>query len=253
MTVATTAIQECVKSYLLADPTLADRRIAKLCNTSHHYVNKLRKKFVHEKGGSPEEKGKEEERREDAKEARRYEGAGISKGVKKRGKDYADSIEKLGEKASRLIDVLIDLGLNSMLMAFQYANIDPKDILGKVEELEDPDKLKEFVRKHLVAMVEASTDATKAILEREEKIRQLEADLKASHAEIESMKKINKDLSYKLRIAEMLIAKHDLQAEYVLALTKASLSYAIYNMLSETTQTEPQAQKATAQKEQLDK
>jgi hypothetical protein len=231
MVEVTTSLQECIMNYLVKDPTMSDGQIAKLCGTSHQYVNKLRKKLAAKMESSQSEEG-----RDGGEKGRKYVGTGISEVMKALGKEYAETIEKLGEKRTWFTSVLVDLGFESILMAFQYARIDPKDIPRKIEEFDDPEKFKEFVRKYLAAMIESSTDATNAILERDKRIKQLETALKVITTLFGGLKRRVEELALKMNIAEMLISKYGLQEEYIQMLMQADIINALTRIPVETKQ-----------------
>jgi uncharacterized protein YutE (UPF0331/DUF86 family) len=225
------AARECIETHYAKNPNLSAYEIAKLCNCDPSYVYRVLDKItreakrlaeeISEKGLTPSLK------REVREETRRFVGTGISEVLKALGREYAETIEKLSEKRSWFTAVLVDLGFESMLMAFQYAKVDPKDVLRKVEEFDDPDKFKEFVRRHLAAMIEASADAVKAIVERDKRIRQYENALRVLSAISAGLKKTVDDLTLKLNMAEMLISKYNLQEEYVNTLMQANIIHAL--------------------------
>ena len=181
------------------------------------------------------------------KDTKRYAGPGTSEAVRALGRDYAETIEKLSEKRSWFTSVLMDLGFEAMLIAFQFAKIDPKDIAKKVEEFDDPEKFKEFVRKHLAAMIEASTDATSAILERDKKIKQLEEVARVLSAIAAGLRRTIDYVSLKLNVAETLISKYNLQEEYINMLMQANIIQVLTNALFKPAQSQTQTQKATAE------
>jgi hypothetical protein len=236
--------RECVETHFVKNPDLSPSELARLCGISRQYAYMLKKEIMAQGGKLGEEvrnkelpPGVKKEIKEEIKETRRFVGTGISEVMKALGREYAETIEKLSEKRSWFTAVLVDLGFESMLMAFQYAKVDPKDILRKVEEFDDPDKFKEFVRRHLAAMIEASADAVKAVLERDKRIQQLENALRVLSAITAGLKKTVDDLTLKLNMAEMLISKYNLQEEYVNTLMQANIIHALTRIPLETTQT----------------
>jgi hypothetical protein len=243
----TTEKQKCIVKHLLEDPTLSERQIARLCDSTQQYVNWLRKKLMRELHGSSKIEEKKKEYNKEVRDTKKYAGPGTSEAVRALGKDYAETIEKLSEKRSWFTNVLVDLGFESMLMAFQFAKIDPKDIPRKVEEFDNPEKFKEFVRKYLTAMIEASSDATSAILERDKKIRQLENTVKIAAELLKAQKRVIEELLLKINIAETLISRYGLQDEYIQTLMQANIIQVLTNALFEPAQSQPQAQKATAE------
>jgi len=48
----TTEKQKCIVKHLLEDPTLSERQIARLCDSTQQYVNWLRKRLMRELHGS---------------------------------------------------------------------------------------------------------------------------------------------------------------------------------------------------------
>jgi transcriptional regulator with XRE-family HTH domain len=258
--------RECVETHYLKNPNLTVSDLARLCGVHKSTVSRILQKIREEasaevkklkealekpelaeiierelekRRGAKSKSGEEGETRERV----RFVGTGISEVLKELGKDYAETVKILSEKRSWFTSVLVDLGFESMLMAFQYAKVDPKDIARKVEEFDNPEKFKEFVRKHLAAMVEASADAVNAILERDKRIRQLENALRVVSAIAAGLKRTVDDLAFKLNIAESLISRYGLHEEYVNALMQANIVHALTRVPLESPQ-EPQAQVA---------
>ena len=246
---AAVSARECVETHFAKNPNLTSSELAKLCGITRQYAHMLRNKIITEARRLAEDVREKEltpalkkEVKRESEETRRFIGTGISEVLKALGREYAETIEKLSEKRSWFTAVLVDLGFESMLMAFQYAKIDPKDILRKVEEFDDPDRFKEFVRRHLAAMIEASADAVKAIVERDKRIQQLENVIRVLSAVSAGLKKTVDDLTLKLNMAEMLISKYNLQEEYVNTLMQANIIHALTRIPLEA----PQLQEAVA-------
>jgi transcriptional regulator with XRE-family HTH domain len=260
--------RECVETHYLKNPNLSVSDLARLCGVHKSTVSRILQKIRSEAQREVEKLKEALERPEiaemierelekrrgargrsaeegETRERVRFVGTGISEVLKELGKDYAETVRILSEKRSWFTSVLVDLGFESMLMAFQYAKIDPKDILRKVEEFDDPDKFKEFVRRHLAAMIEASADAVSAILERDKRIRQLENALKVASAIAAGLRKTVEDLTLKLNVAEALISRYGLQDEYVSALMQANIVHALTKIPFEA----PQAQVAQGKEE----
>jgi len=244
---AAVSARECVETHFAKNPNLTSSELAKLCGITRQYAHMLRNKIITEARRLAEDVREKEltpalKKEVKSEETRRFIGTGISEVLKALGREYAETIEKLSEKRSWFTAVLVDLGFESMLMAFQYAKIDPKDILRKVEEFDDPDRFKEFVRRHLAAMIEASADAVKAIVERDKRIQQLENVIRVLSAVSAGLKKTVDDLTLKLNMAEMLISKYNLQEEYVNTLMQANIIHALTRIPLEA----PQLQEAVA-------
>jgi cell division septum initiation protein DivIVA len=121
------------------------------------------------------------------------------------------------------------------MMAFQFARVEPKDIPKKIEEFEDADKFVDFVNKNLYAMIQASTDAVKAIIERDEKIRKYEDAIKLMAMIIKAQRKAVSELSRKMQIAQAILTRYGLLEEFMFA----SAQYSVLEALAVTSEKPP--------------
>jgi len=137
--------------------------------------------------------------------------------------EYAEMIKQLTEKTKWFNQALVEIGFNSLLAAFQYARIDPKEIAEKVEEFKDPREFVDFVMNYIYAMIEASSEGVKAIVERDMKIDKYEKALRILGAMVRAREKVIRDLTRNLQVANAILTKYGLMDEYVAASVQAQL------------------------------
>jgi hypothetical protein len=137
--------------------------------------------------------------------------------------EYAELVKQLTEKTKWFNQALVEIGFNSLLAAFQYARIDPKEIAEKVEEFKDPEEFVGFVMKYIYAMIEASSESVKAIVERDAKIEKYEKALRILGAMVRAREKVIRDLTRNLQVANAILTKYGLMDEYVAASVQAQL------------------------------
>jgi len=142
-------------------------------------------------------------------------GAGFSEVLKALGSEYSEIIKAITEKTRWFTDALVNIGWISTMMALQYARVDPKDISKKVEEFQDAGSFVEFVKKNLSAMVEASSDAVNAILERDKELSKYRNAVEMAKVLINVYRSSVKELIKQLEIAKNIITKYGLTEEYV--------------------------------------
>jgi AcrR family transcriptional regulator len=161
-------------------------------------------------------------------------GAGINEILRAINQDYAETIRMLGSKTHWFQEALLEIGWISMVMAFQYAKIDVKDLPNKVEEFKDADNFVSFVTQYLVAMVQSSKEGVEAILERDREISKLRDAVKILAAMVKGLKKLNNDLTKQNEIMSNILSNRGLMEEYIEALNQKALLEAITQMSQST-------------------
>jgi len=161
-------------------------------------------------------------------------GAGFSEILKAINQDYAETIRMLGSKTHWFQEALLEIGWISMVMAFQYAKIDVRDLPNKVEEFKDADNFVSFVTQYLVAMVQSSKEGVEAILERDREIAKLRDAVKILAAMVKGLKKLNNDLTKQNEIMSNILSNRGLMEEYIEALNQKALLEAITQMSQST-------------------
>ena len=237
---------ECVRKML--EVTNNKTEIAEKCGISrrlvYNYINFLEKfkemykdiPEVKKLKEEPEPKEpKEPQPKEEKREERRYVGTGISEVMKVLGREYAEIISTVTERTKWFTEALVKIGWSSTMMAFQFARVEPKDIPRKVGEFEDADKFVDFVNRNLYAMIQASTDAVKAIIERDEKIRKYEDAIKLMAMIIKAQRKAVSELSRKMQIAQAILTRYGLLEEFMFA----SAQYSVLEALAVTSEKPP--------------
>jgi predicted hydrocarbon binding protein len=225
--------------------------IAEKCNISrrqlYRYIEFLEKfkemykdvsehvKKLREEKPEPKEPKEPQQTKEEKREERRYVGTGISEVMKVLGREYAEIISTVTERTKWFTEALVKIGWSSTMMAFQFARVEPKDIPRKVGEFEDADKFVDFVNRNLYAMIQASTDAVKAIIERDEKIRKYEDAIKLMAMIIKAQRKAVSELSRRMQIAQAILTRYGLLEEFMFA----SAQYSVLEALTVTSEKPP--------------
>jgi hypothetical protein len=80
------------------------------------------------------------------------------------GQEYADIIRMVMERTGWFTEALVNIGWWSVLAAFQYTRVEPKDIPRKIEQYKDSEAFVKDVTNYLMAMIQASSDAVNTIM-----------------------------------------------------------------------------------------
>jgi len=161
-------------------------------------------------------------------EERRFTGTGISEVMRTLGREYSEILKVTLEKTAWFNKALVEVGWISTLMAFQYARVDPKDVARKVEEFKDPENFVDFVVRHLQAMLQASADAVKAIIERDERIEFLDRVVQELAERAKSYRRAARNISLSLGIqleaARIVLSRYNLLQEYLTTLAELGVA-----------------------------
>ena len=189
------------------------------CGVDKRTVRKLMKQAGISAGGR-REAGEEEDSGRQSRTAPAGRGDAVQKTL---AAEYAELIRQVAEKTRWFNQALVDIGFRSLLAAFQYAKIDPRDVAEKVEEFKDPGEFVEFVMKHIYAMIEASSDSVRAIVERDMTLEKYEKAVRILGAMVKSRDKVIRDLARNLQVANAILTRYGLMDEYITASVQAQL------------------------------
>jgi transposase-like protein len=172
-------LRRMVELVVAGDSTISS--IAKKLGKSMSTVNKLAGRFVEvyrKIFGESEVKTEAVEKKpRETKETRepRVRGSGINEVLRVLGQEYAEVIKHVTEKVDWFTDVVVDIGFYSVIAAFQFARVDPKTVLEKIEGFKDPEEFKKEVLKYLEAMIRAGTEGAETIKRLQDEVNRLNA------------------------------------------------------------------------------
>jgi len=140
---------------------------------------------------------------------------GVAEVLKVLGEEYSAILKSVTEKTRWFTDALVNIGWFSTVAAFQFAKVDPKDIPMKVAEFADANNFVRFVVRSLSAMIEASSDSAKAIMEREAELTRYRNALKVMAFIASALRKQLRSVAAQLQIAHNIISRYGLLEEYL--------------------------------------
>jgi len=159
---------ECVETLLEQGRTYDE--IQMICGVSRATIAKISKQL---QSRSRESGGQSTDTEDRGEKGRRFVGSGISEVLKTLGREYANVIKHVTEKVDWFTDAVMDIGFHTIIAAFQFARIEPKEFMRKVEEFKSAEEFKKHVLKYLDAMLKASSEGVERIVKLEEENRKL--------------------------------------------------------------------------------
>jgi len=187
------------------NPDITTSELERSLGIDKSTINKVIKRYYNEVMGRsasvakpPREEGAKVE---EARSATRVGGgggaAGFAEVMRTLGREYAEVLKKVTEKVDWFTDVVMDIGFNTVLAAFQFAKIPPERFMDKVEEFKDPNEFKAHVLSYLDAMLKSSSDGAARLVELEDERRRLEAYSKLLESMyMEAIEQRNKSVMY---------------------------------------------------------
>jgi hypothetical protein len=209
--------EECVKK--LHAEGVSYRKIAEICGGSKDKVLRFVKQL---KGGSQRETGQERPGR--GEEARGSPSGAMTREIYRvLGREYASILETVLEKTSWFNEALVSIGWWSMIAAFQYARIDPKDIPRRIEQYKDAEAFVKDVTSYLTAMIQASSDAVNTITSLQREAERYKNVARILAGIVNGLKLQLRDTTRKLEIAQALLSRYGLLEEYANAVAQLTI------------------------------
>jgi len=136
-----------------------------------------------------QEKEKEEKKKEKRTRESSYQQAGTGRKITLEALDrsHAKLVQNITERVSWFADVLNEIGFYATLIAMQQAKVPPAELYDRILDFKDPQEFADFVREHLVALLEAKEEAQK-IIEYRKKLDVMDAKLAMLEEIIEQLK-----------------------------------------------------------------
>jgi hypothetical protein len=212
--------EECVKK--LYAEGVSYRKIAEVCGGSKDKVLRFVKQL---KGGSQRETGQERPSRgEQVAEARGSPSGAMTREIYRvLGHEYASILKTVLEKTSWFNEALVSIGWWSMIAAFQYARIDPKDIPRRVEQYKDAEAFVKDVTNYLTAMIQASSDAVNTITSLQREVERYKNAARVLAGIVNALKLQLRDTTRKLEVAQALLSRYGLLEEYANAVAQIAI------------------------------
>lgn len=101
---------------------------------------------------------------------------------------HAKIVRNVTEHLEWFADVVNELGFFAVIIAMQAANIPPEELYGRILQFRDPQEFSEYVKDHLIALLEAAEDAKK-LIELRKKLDALDFKLAVLEEALEEIKK----------------------------------------------------------------
>jgi transposase-like protein len=203
---------------------LSVTEIAKACriprSTVHHYIKLLRG----EAQSRPRSSGAQPSQPETAPVARGSPEGGMTREIYRvLGHEYASLLKTVLEKTSWFNEALVEIGWWSIIAAFQYARIDPKDIPKRIEQYKDAEAFIKDVTNYLTAMIQASSDAVNTITSLQREVERYKNVARVLAGIVNALKLQLRDTTRKLEIAQALLSRYGLLEEYANAVAQLAI------------------------------
>ena len=201
------------------------RDIAKICGfsssaTVHYYIKKLRG----EAQSRPRSSRAQPSQAETPPVARGSPEGGAFRDIYRiLGQEYASMLKTVMDKTGWFTEALVSIGWWSMIAAFQYARIDPKDISRRVEQYKDAEAFVKDVINYLTAMIQASSDAVNTITSLQREVERYKNVARVLAGIVNGLKLQLHDTTRKLEIAQTLLSRYGLLEEYANAVAQLAI------------------------------
>jgi hypothetical protein len=139
------------------------------------------------------------------------------------GQEYASTLKTVLEKTSWFNEALVSIGWWSMIAAFQYARIDPKDIPKRVEQYKDAEAFVRDVTNYLTAMIQASSDAVNTITSLQREAERYRNASRVLGGIVNALRLQLRDTTRKLEVAQALLSRYGLLEEYANAVAQIAI------------------------------
>lgn len=139
------------------------------------------------------------------------------------GQEYASMLKTVMDKTGWFTEALVSIGWWSMIAAFQYARIDPKDIPRRVEQYKDAEAFVRDVTNYLTAMIQASSDAVNTITSLQMDVERYKNASRVLAGIVNALKLQLRDTTRKLEVAQALLSRYGLLEEYANAVAQIAI------------------------------
>jgi hypothetical protein len=139
------------------------------------------------------------------------------------GQEYAGIIRMVVEGAGWFVEALVNIGWWSVLAAFQYARIEPKDIPRRIEQYKDAKAFVRDVTNYLTAMIQASSDAVNTITNLQREVGRYRGVAKVLAGIVKGLRLQLRNTTQRLEVAQAILLRYDLLEEYANAIAQLAI------------------------------
>jgi hypothetical protein len=139
------------------------------------------------------------------------------------GQEYADIIRMVTEKTGWFTEALVNIGWWSVLAAFHYVRVEPKDIPRKIEQYKDSEAFVKDVTNYLTAMIQASSDAVNTIMNLQREVERYRNAAKVLAGIVKGLRLQLRNTTQRLEVAQALLSRYDLLEEYASAIAQLAI------------------------------
>jgi hypothetical protein len=139
------------------------------------------------------------------------------------GQEYADIIRMVVEGAGWFTEALVNIGWWSVLAAFQYVRVGPKDIPRKIEQYRDSEAFVRDVTNYLTVMIHASSDAVNTIARLQREVERYRNVAKVLADIVKGLRLQLRNTTQRLEVAQALLLRYDLLEEYANAIAQLAI------------------------------
>jgi hypothetical protein len=139
------------------------------------------------------------------------------------GQEYADIIRMVTERTGWFTEALVNIGWWSVLAAFQYARIEPKDIPRRIERYRDAEAFVRDVTNYLTAMIQASSDAVNTITNLQREVGRYRGVAKVLADIVKGLRLQLRNTTRRLEVAQAILLRYDLLEEYANAIAQLAI------------------------------
>jgi hypothetical protein len=139
------------------------------------------------------------------------------------GQEYADIIRMVTERTGWFVEALVNIGWWSVVAAFQYARIEPKDIPRRIERYRDSEAFVRDVTNYLTAMIQASSGAVNTITNLQREAERYRNVAKVLAGIVNGLRLQLRNTTQRLEVAQALLSRYDLLEEYASAIAQLAI------------------------------
>jgi hypothetical protein len=139
------------------------------------------------------------------------------------GREYAGIIRMVAEETGWFVEALVNIGWWSVLAAFQYARVGPKDIPRRIEQYRDSEAFVRDVTNYLTAMIQASSDVVNTITNLQREVERYRNVAKVLADIVKGLRLQLRNTTQRLEVAQAILSRYDLLEEYANAIAQLAI------------------------------
>jgi len=131
--------------------------------------------------------------------------------------------EYVTERTGWFSEALVNIGWWSVLAAFQYARIEPKDVPRRIEQYRDSKAFVRDVTNYLTVMIQASSDVVKTITNLQREVERYRNVAKVLADIVKGLRLQLRNTTQRLEVAQAILSRYDLLEEYASAIAQLAI------------------------------